>query len=284
MKTTNSMQLKAIVNNKAKQIGISAQLVLQNYVLERLLERMSLSRFSDSFIIKGGFLLAVIIGLNSRATMDLDTTVRGFDLNEDVLQGMFNEIVNINCDDDLTFSLEGISEIREGDDYPGLRVSLLAHFEKMAVSISVDVTTGDMIIPAPMLRDYPRLFGGGSFAMLSYPIETVLAEKLETVLARSTANTRARDFYDIYILEHTEAANIDFDTLQEALSATTKKRNSEHILNSFSSTVELIRNDQPINRLWVAYSKKNSYANNIMFADTLDSVLRLMASSGFKSS
>lgn len=275
------MQLKALVRNKARELNVPAQLVLQSYVLERLLERISCSRFKESFIVKGGFLLASVIGLDTRTTKDLDATIRNLTVSEEELRTMFEEVINIVSEDSLSFELGNTEEIREGDEYPGLRLHLVARFEQLAIPLAVDVTAGESIVPPPLARDFPRLFTEGTFSALSYQLETVAAEKIETVLARSTANTRARDFYDIFVLDRLQGTLLTPSRLHDALVATTKKRNSIAVLTGFNEAVAVLINDESLNRLWEAYVKKNSYASGIDFKSTCISVISLLERAGF---
>lgn len=200
MITKNPMQLKAFIKKKAKEKNVSAQLVMQNYMLERLLERISLSPYKHNFILKGGFLISAIVGLDTRTTMDLDTTIKGFTLTHESIRNIFTEICAIDVDDDVIFEMGDISDIREGDDYPGVRVRLNANYTPISIPLTVDVTTGDIITPREIEYTFSLLFDDRSISILAYNLETVLAEKIETVLSRSTANTRPRDFYDIHIL------------------------------------------------------------------------------------
>ena len=194
------MQLKAFIKKKAGEKNISAQLVMQNYMMERLLERISLSQYKNNFIVKGGFLISAIVGLDTRATMDLDTTVKGFTLTHEAVRNIFSQICAIEISDDISFELSDIYDIREGDDYPGIRVALKANYLPISVPLTVDITTGDMITPGEIEYTFPLLFEDRKIQIWAYNIETVLAEKIETVLSRSIVNTRSRDFYDIHIL------------------------------------------------------------------------------------
>ena len=200
MITKNPMQLKAFIKNKAAEKHISAQLVMQNYMLERLLERISLSPYKNNFILKGGFLISAIVGLDTRATMDLDTTIKGFTLTHEAIRKIFTEICAVQIADDVQFEVVGISDIRETDDYPGIRVALKANYPPISVPLTVDVTTGDMITPREVEYTFSLLFDDRTISILAYNLETVLAEKLETVLSRNIANTRPRDYYDVHIL------------------------------------------------------------------------------------
>lgn len=189
MITKNPMQLKAFIKNKAAEKHISAQLVMQNYMLERLLERISLSPYKNNFILKGGFLISAIVGLDTRATMDLDTTIKGFTLTHEAIRKIFTDICDVQIADDVQFEVVGISDIRETDDYPGIRVGLKANYPPISVPLTVDVTTGDMITPREVEYTFSMLFDDRQISILAYNLETVLAEKLETVLSRNIANS-----------------------------------------------------------------------------------------------
>ncbi|XCB29265.1 nucleotidyl transferase AbiEii/AbiGii toxin family protein [Arcanobacterium hippocoleae] len=178
--------------------------MLQDYILERFLERLSRSKWKDSVILKGGMLIASFIGVESRVTKDLDTAIRGFTLNHESAALAFKEICTVAIDDGLSFEVIRSEDIREFDDYQGIRIFLKAHYPPMKIPISIDVTTGDVITPSAITYEYPLLFDNYTISLMAYPIETVLAEKLETVLSRGIANTRPRDFYDIYMLWQTK--------------------------------------------------------------------------------
>lgn len=213
----NAMQLKAIMKKLAKENQISAQLVLQNYMLERFLERVSLSPYRDNYIIKGGFLISSMVGLNSRATMDMDATIKGYPVTQDAVQKMIEQILTVPVDDDITFTFKSIGEIREGDEYTGYRVALTADFPPMAVPLKLDITTGDKITPREIQYDYKLMLEDRHIQVMAYNLATILAEKLETVISRSDQNTRPRDYYDVYILTKLQAENIDFPALGAAL-------------------------------------------------------------------
>lgn len=222
MITKNPMQLKAFIKNKAAEKHISAQLVMQNYMLERLLERISLSPYKHNFILKGGFLISAIVGLDTRATMDLDTTIKGFTLTHEAILSIFKVICDIQISDDVQFEIIGVSDIRETDDYPGIRVMLKANYPPISVPLTVDVTTGDMITPYEVEYTFSLLFDNRTISIFAYNLETVLAEKLETVLSRSIANTRPRDYYDIHILYVLRSSECDTSTLRKRWSGQLK--------------------------------------------------------------
>ncbi|MFR2504905.1 MAG: nucleotidyl transferase AbiEii/AbiGii toxin family protein, partial [Coprobacillus cateniformis] len=195
----NAMQLKSIIKNLAREKHISAQLALQNFMLERMLERISESAYQKNFILKGGFLIASIVGLDTRTTMDMDATIRGLPVNEQSVREMFEEICRIKLNDDVSFTFRYIEEIREGDEYTGYRVALTADYSPMSVPLKLDITTGDKITPKEIEYKFKLLLEDRSISVLAYNLETVLAEKLETVISRGDQNTRPRDYYDVYI-------------------------------------------------------------------------------------
>lgn len=272
----NAMQLKAILKNMAKQKNISAQLVLQNYMLERLLERVSVSRYRDNFILKGGFLIAAMVGLDTRATMDMDATIKGYPVNEETIRTMFEEICSIQIDDDVTFSFRHIGDIREGDEYTGYRVALTADYPPMAVPLKLDITTGDKITPKEIEYSFKLLLEDRSISILAYNLETILAEKLETVISRSDQNTRPRDFYDIYILLKLQNHNIDLNSLKEALAATCKKRGSAEAVSNYQHYMDVVKASEFMQNQWKAYQSEFEYASDIPFADTCDTVISVM--------
>lgn len=274
----NTMQLKAVVKNIAKEKKISAQLVLQNYMLERFLERVSVSDYQDNFIIKGGFLIASMVGLNSRATMDMDATIRRYPVSEESIQKMVEEIIKIDLKDDITFNFKSISEIREGDEYTGYRVALTANYPPMAVPLKLDITTGDKITPREIEYEYKLMMEDRSICVLAYNVATILAEKLETIISRGDQNTRPRDYYDIYILTKLQAENIDLETLAFALDATTKKRGSSAVVKQYHKIMEVVRNSAVMNQQWNNYRKDFDYAADIEFAEICDAVIRVMDS------
>ena len=272
----NAMQLKAIIKNLAKEKHISAQLVMQNFMLERLLERISVSEYQQNFILKGGFLIAAMVGLDTRATMDMDATIKGLTVNEQTVREMFEEICKIELDDDVTFSFRNIGEIREGDEYTGYRVSLFANYPPMAVPLKLDITTGDKITPKEIEYKFKLLLEDRSISVLAYNLETIMAEKLETVISRGDQNTRPRDYYDIYILAKLQYSNIELNALKAALNATAQKRGSSEVLKSYHKIMEVVRNSEIMQKQWKNYQKDFEYATDIIFEDVCDIVLKIM--------
>lgn len=271
------MQLKAFIKKKAAEKNISAQLVMQNYMLERLLERISLSTYKKNFILKGGFLISAIVGLDTRATMDLDTTIKGFTLTHESIREIFTEICMVEVEDDVKFSIENISDIRETDDYPGIRVSLKANYTPISVPLTVDVTTGDIITPREIEYTFKQLFDDRTLSVLAYNLETVLAEKIETVLSRSIANTRPRDFYDIHIIYALRGSECDKDILRQALERTTEKRGSGQVLQNFMDIIKEIKASHQMQNLWKKYQINFDYARDISFEEACNTIQSIMS-------
>lgn len=276
MRTKNAMQLKARINNKAKEEGIPAQAMMQNYLFERFLDRLSRSGWRDNIVIKGGILISSLVGVASRTTMDLDTTVIGFTLTHESAERVFREVAAVSVDDDWDFEFNRTEDIREIDDYPGIRVHLRATYPPMSVPLVVDVTTGDSITPGPIGYDYPLLFDGGSVRLMSYPLETVLAEKLETVVSRGVTNTRPRDFYDIHLLWRLRDDDCNVPMLRKALAATCNKRSSAQRMVRWQAVLDEVVVDQTMLALWDKYVKKNPYASGVELAQCCETTRKIL--------
>ena len=240
------------------------------------MERVSLSQYRSNFIIKGGFLIASMVGLNSRTTMDMDATIKGYSVNDETIQKMIKEILAIPVDDNILFEFRSIGEIREGDEYGGYRTYLTANYEKMAVPLKLDITTGDKITPREIEYEYKLMLEDRSICVLAYNLPTILAEKLETVISRGDQNTRSRDYYDIFILTKLQSGNIDLDTLRDAFQATTEKRGSGDIVKQYREIMQVVRNSSVMNRQWDDYRKDFDYAAEIDFRETCDTVIAIM--------
>lgn len=276
MRTKNAMQLKARINTRAKEAGIPAQSLMQSYLFERLLERLSKSKWRDNVVIKGGMLISSLVGVASRTTMDLDTTITGFTLTRESAEKVFREVAAIDVDDDWAFEFDRTEDIRETDDYPGIRVYLKAVYPPMAVPLKIDVTTGDSITPGPVAYDYPLLFDGGSVRLMSYPLEAVLAEKFETVVSRGVTNTRPRDFYDILLLWRTRGDKCEIPTLREALEYTCAKRGSTEMMAHWQTILDEVATDKAMLALWGKYVKKNPYASGIELAQCCETAREIL--------
>ena len=248
MKT--STQLKALIRNLSKDKDIKAEILLRNFMLERLLERISLSKYREQFILKGGMLIASIVGVDARSTMDMDATIQGFELSEEELADVLNVILAVEIDDGVTMSLSKIESIREGSDYPGMRVSISAILDKTRQTMKVDITTGDRITPKAIEYHFKLLLEDRSISVLAYNLETVFAEKMETILSRGTTTTRMRDYYDIYILSSLYEDNLDNDILKIAFKETATYRGTyENISSNGSEYIEMIEDSTILSNL-----------------------------------
>lgn len=276
MRTRNAMQLKARVNARAREAGIPAQMMMQNYLFERLLERLSKTPWRERVVVKGGMLISSLLGVAMRTTMDLDTTVRGFELTHESAEAAFREIAAAQADDDWEIEFVRTEDIREADDYPGIRVHLLARYAPMEVPLTVDVTTGDRITPGAVEYEYPLLFDDRSIRLMAYPLETVLAEKLETVVSRGTGNTRPRDFYDIHVLWQLKHAECDPTTLRDALVATSERRGSAEVIDSWDKTLSEVSESEVMQGLWAKYVRMNPYAAGIALEDACKTAKSVM--------
>jgi len=280
MKIKNPMQLKTLLKNIAKAKGISPQLVLQGFFMERLLDRIARSKYKNNFILKGGFLIAATVGIEARTTMDIDTTVKGIELTHENIKGIFIEICSIHVGDDFVFSINRMTDIRNEDDYPGIRLHLLVSYHSIKGWLAVDVTTGDEITPEEIEINITTILGDIKIPVLAYNFETILAEKIETILSRGIANTRLRDFYDVYIFITEKKDDIDFDMLRRAITATSSRRGSAEVIDNYKSVLERIRYDSEMIFRWENYRSLYNYTKDISFTEVCDYVEKLMGMIG----
>jgi len=272
----NAMQFKAIIKNVAKEKRIYPQSVLNIYVLELFLDRLSQSKYRRYFIVKGGFLISSMVGIEARSTMDIDLTIKNYPLNADILTSIFKDVCSIKVSDDFIFSFSSINKIREQDEYDGYRVCLIATYETLSIPVKFDITTGDILTPSEITYSYKRILGEGYINIFSYNTETIIAEKLETILSRNVLNTRARDFYDVWILGHMYEKFIDYSLLGLALTRTAERRGSKDAIIKYSETLEAIKGSDIMNDRWIMYQNKFVYAKNISFIDCVEFISSLM--------
>ena len=264
MSNAKAMSLKAKIRNIAKSKNIPAQVILQNYMFERFLNRLSVSAYKEKFVLKGGMLVAALVGLDNRATMDLDTTLKNLPLTPKSIENALNEIFEIDLKDDVIFKLKGVSPIREDDIYGGYRVALDAIYETIITPMTIDVSTGDVITPNAVKFNFTGIFDDElKFELWAYNIETVLAEKVETILRRNVFNTRPRDFYDTYILITTQ--EFDKKLFAEALEKTIEHRGTRNQINDYMDTLTIIENSGDLRRMWNNYQKQFAYAKDISY-------------------
>lgn len=261
-----STQLKALIRNLSKEKGVNSQILLRNYMLERLLERISVSRYRNQFILKGGMLIAAMVGIDTRSTMDMDATIKGQEVNKDSIESILNEIVSIDIGDNIEMRLKVIEEIRDEAEYPGLRASIEVQFDGIKNMLKLDMTTGDKIVPKEICYRFKLMFEDRYLDVMAYNIETVLAEKIETILTRSTANTRMRDFYDVYIILTLYKELIDFSVLKRALYKVGENRGTLHLISDKDIIFEEIEHNNGMIKLWEAYRKKYSYTSKITWS------------------
>lgn len=271
-------QMKDLIRNQSKKTGIPAQVLLRKFMMERFMERVSHSAYRDNFILKGGLLVSAFVGSELRSTMDIDTTIKGLNVTADHIRQVVAEISALQLGDNVTFQINDIAPIMDEADYQGLRLSMSVMLDESVIPMKIDISTGDAITPAEIRYEYPLMFENRSIPIMAYPIETVLAEKIETIISRSTANTRMRDFYDIYILTKTQA--VDTAILRQALTATAKKRGSIALLDSVENTLFAISHDADMHKNWQQYAKKNPYVGSVSWEDVLSEVRRLCIRSG----
>ena len=269
-----SRQLKDKVRNMARGDSAKAQLLIRNYGMERFLERVSLSEHRDNFILKGGMLVSALVGLENRATMDIDTSIRNMPLDTIAAKAMVEEIIAVPVDDNIRFEINDFGTIMDDAEYSGVRISLNAFLDATRIPLKIDISTGDAITPAAVDYQYKLMFEERYITLWAYNLETVLAEKIETVLSRSVLNTRLRDFYDLYVLQDT-GLEIDKATLAAALTATARKRGSEQALALYERTLDEIRISPLMREQWERYQGKNNYAASIVWDDVISDIRAL---------
>lgn len=245
----NIESIKAKIRNLAKNNNLSSQEVLQMFLFERFLERLSKSKYKSNFVIKGGFLVSSMIGVKNRTTMDMDSTIKGIPLNEDNLMKVVDSIINIDIDDGIEFEIKDISYIREDDEYENFRVSLIANIGKTKNPMKLDLTTGDVITPSEIEYSYPCIFNENDIRVFAYPIETIIAEKYESIIKRNITTTRMRDFYDLYALYNLKKNEIDMDILKTAIIRTSSRRESLETIKIAYEIIEDIKNDPYLKEL-----------------------------------
>jgi len=270
------MSFKAIINNIAKENKVSAQSILQTYMLERLLERISVSKYKDNFILKGGMLISAMLGIDSRTTMDMDTTIKGFSLTEENIKNVMNEICNIDLQDDVTLKIKKIELIREDDDYGGYRITFEANLNnEMPVIMKIDITTGDKITYREIKYDFTLMLENRKIQIWSYNVETIIAEKFESIIKRGVLGTRIRDYYDIHMLLNTQTKNIDKETLKNAIISTAEQRETMDYIKEWKEVAEILENDSTMKKQWERYQRNNFYAEGIEYKDLINSLNKI---------
>lgn len=271
-------QIKGRIKSVAKQNNADARTLMRIYMMERFLERLAQSEYRDNFIIKGGILVTAMIGVAHRSTMDIDTSMKNLNLSAEDALRVVNQVKDIDLDDGVSFEVKDVSNIMDEMEYPGIRVTMNANVGRLITPLKIDISTGDVITPRAIEFNYDLLLEDRSISLWSYNLETILAEKLQTVLARGILNTRMRDFYDIRMLLDTYEDKVNKAVLKDAFAATCKKRGTDNLQEQAEEIVKIIEVDEQLQVLWRAYQKKYSYAADIDYASVISGVRKLMDS------
>lgn len=268
----NKDSLKAKVSNLASATNIPNKYLIQSFMLEALLKRISISKYKDKFIIKGGLLLSSIFGVNLRSTMDLDTTIKGLPLDRITITRVVNEIISIDLKDNIKLEIENIKDIREEELYSGFNVNLKAEFDRIRTNLMIDITTGDVITYKEVQFEYKTLFDNEIVNIMTYNYETIIAEKFEAIISRNIDNTRMKDYYDLYMFVNLKWNDIDKIILRKAIFNTSKKRDTLNYIEDADKYIELINEDSKLKSLWKNYQNNYVYAKDISFEDTIDAI------------
>ena len=271
-------QIKGRIKSVAKQNNADARTLMRIYMMERFLERLAQSEYRDNFIIKGGILVTAMIGVAHRSTMDIDTSMKNLNLSAEDALRVVNQVKDIDLDDGVSFEVKDVSNIMDEMEYPGIRVTMNANVGRLITPLKIDISTGDVITPRAIEFNYDLLLEDRSISLWSYNLETILAEKLQTVLARGILNTQMRDFYDIRMLLDTYEDKVNKAVLKDAFAATCKKRGTDHLQEQAEEIIKIIEADEQLRVLWRAYQKKYSYAAEIDYASVISGVRKLMDS------
>lgn len=274
-------QIKGRIKSVAKQNNADARTLMRIYMMERFLERLAQSEYRDNFIIKGGILVTAMIGVAHRSTMDIDTSMKNLKLSAEDALRVVNQVKDIDLDDGVSFEVKDVSNIMDEMEYPGIRVTMNANVGRLITPLKIDISTGDVITPRAIEFNYDLLLEDRSISLWSYNLETILAEKLQTVLARGILNTRMRDFYDIRMLLDTYEDKVNKAVLKDAFAATCKKRGTDHLQEQAEEIIKIIEADEQLQVLWRAYQKKYSYAADIDYASVISGVRKLMEISSY---
>jgi predicted nucleotidyltransferase component of viral defense system len=271
----SAVKIKALIRNLAREKNINAQILLRNYLLERLLERISLSNYNNSFVLKGGMLIAALVGLDSRSTIDMDATMRGIPVNKETVEEIVGEILSVPVNDGVKMKMRNIEDIREEADYSGYRVTIDTILDEIRLPLKVDITTGDRITPKAIKYSFQLMLEPRNIEIMAYNIETIIAEKLETIISRSTTNTRMRDFYDVFVLLKTQSDRIDFSVVKDALFATASSRGTSALLSQADKVISDVIHSETMQRFWRRYQSQFNYANDITWGDIATTLIEL---------
>ncbi len=268
----NKDSLKAKVSNLASTTNIPNKYLIQSFMFEALLKRISASKYKDKFIIKGGLLLSSIFGVNLRSTMDLDTTIKGLPLDRTTITKVINEIISIDLKDNIKLEIENIKDIREEELYSGFNINLKTEFDGLRTNLMIDITTGDVITYKEVQFEYKTLFDSETINIMTYNYETIIAEKFEAIISRNIDNTRMKDYYDLYMFVNLKWNDINKTILRKAIFNTSKKRDTLNYIEEADKYIELINEDSKLKSLWKNYQNNYVYAKDISFENTIDAI------------
>ena len=275
-----SRQLKDLIRNLSQSSGVPQYLLIRRYMMDRFLERLSVSPYREKFILKGGILVSEIVGIHARATKDIDTTVKGLPLTKEHMKNVIDEIISVDVQDNIIFRVTSVDTIMDEADYEGIRIGLEAKFDGSVTPMKIDISTNDIITPQEVVYEYKLMLEDRTISILAYPLETVLAEKIETLLSRAETNTRMRDFYDIHILSQSCESEIEYQILGEALAATADRRGTTAILDQAESVLNALESSFRMEELWKRYQAKNSYTESFSWQEVMSSTRKLCLKSG----
>lgn len=273
----NATQLKAKIKNFAKEKNMDSRTVLQEYVLERFIDRISKSKYKNDFILKGGMLISSMVGVDLRSTLDIDTTIKGFEFTLDKLNEVLNEIIETDIGDMFNFKILMNKKIMEETEYHGYRVTLEANFDTISQKFKIDISTGDIITPNEVKYNIKQMLSDDKIEILAYNIETILSEKIHSIIQKGEDNTRARDYYDIYILEKTKKEEINNNILKEAIINKFEERKNNNLVSNIYLKVLNLEKNIKLKELWNEYRNKFTYAKDIEFEDTIKSLKNIVS-------
>lgn len=272
----NSDKLNSIIKSRAKGSNDISLHLHQMFFFEHVLMRLEKSKYRDNIILKGGVLLSSIIGSDMRTTKDIDATLRSFPLNEQSIRKIFEEILSIDINDNVKFKIENIKDIRLEDEYGGYRINVFGEFDNLKTHFFIEITTGDLITPREIRYKYNSIFGDKRINIMAYTIETIVAEKFESIISKNITTTRAKDFYDIYIIMNNYINDLNKNTLIKAIERTFKHRNTNYDIKYIYEVFEVIKDSVILKELFNNYSKKLNYAKNVKYSDTINAIQEII--------
>lgn len=271
----NKDSLKAKAKNVAQKYNLDSRYIIQYVMFESLIRRISISKYKENIIIKGGFLLSSIFGFNQRSTMDMDATLKGMNLNKENVLNIIKDIIAIDINVGVRYEIFSIKDIRLEKKYPGFKIHLLAYLEDLRTHLMIDITTGDVITLKEIDYEYNTIFDNETINIMSYNIETIIAEKFEAIISRNVINSRMKDYYDLYMFTTLKWDNVNKNLLKIAINNTCNNRKTTNYLNDSSNYINLISKNGDLKKLWKEYQNKNVYAKNINFEDTILAISKI---------